>query len=76
MPLVRSDTFVTCYYYLCDAGYSNAEEFLAPYRGQRYHLQEWQGAGNAPTTAKEYFNMKYLSARNVIEQVFDVLKSR
>ncbi|KAA0035913.1 retrotransposon protein [Cucumis melo var. makuwa] len=23
------------YYYLCDAGYPNVEEFLAPYRGQR-----------------------------------------
>ncbi|KAA0052066.1 retrotransposon protein [Cucumis melo var. makuwa] len=28
------------YYYLCDAGYPNAEGFLAPYKGQRYHLQE------------------------------------
>ncbi|XP_050939303.1 uncharacterized protein LOC103495048 [Cucumis melo] len=28
------------YYYLVDAGYPNAEGFLAPYRGQRYHLQE------------------------------------
>ncbi|KAL0559281.1 hypothetical protein IC582_003882 [Cucumis melo] len=28
------------YYYLCDAGYPNAEGFLAPYRGQRYHLTE------------------------------------
>ncbi|CAN1129937.1 hypothetical protein LINPERPRIM_LOCUS12947 [Linum perenne] len=27
-------------YYLCDAGYMNANVFLVPYRGQRYHLQE------------------------------------
>ncbi|CAN1802279.1 hypothetical protein LINPERHAP1_LOCUS23308 [Linum perenne] len=27
-------------YYLCDAGYMNANGFLVPYRGQRYHLQE------------------------------------
>ncbi|KAA0035412.1 putative nuclease HARBI1 [Cucumis melo var. makuwa] len=26
------------YYYLVDVGYPNAEGFLAPYRGQRYHL--------------------------------------
>ncbi|GAV85624.1 LOW QUALITY PROTEIN: DDE_4 domain-containing protein, partial [Cephalotus follicularis] len=26
------------YYYLCDAGYTNGEGFLAPYRRQRYHL--------------------------------------
>ncbi|KAL0548430.1 hypothetical protein IC582_012881 [Cucumis melo] len=64
------------YYYLCDAGYPNAEGFLAPYRGQRYHLQEWRGAANAPTNAKEYFNMKHSSARNVIECAFGVLKGR
>ncbi|KAA0031842.1 retrotransposon protein [Cucumis melo var. makuwa] len=62
-------TFRTRYYYLCDAGYPNAEGFLAPYRGQRYHLQEWRGDANAPTNAKEYFNMKHSSARNVIEHV-------
>ncbi|KAA0049910.1 retrotransposon protein [Cucumis melo var. makuwa] len=56
--------------------YPNAEGFLTPYRGQRYHLQEWRGAANAPTNAKEYFNMKHSSARNVIEHAFDVLKGR
>ncbi|KAA0051849.1 retrotransposon protein [Cucumis melo var. makuwa] len=64
------------YYYLCDAGYPNAEGFLAPYIGQRYHLQEWRVATNAPTNAKEYFNMKHSSARNVIERAFGVLKGR
>ncbi|XP_050942571.1 uncharacterized protein LOC103484217 [Cucumis melo] len=42
--------------------------------GQRYRLQEWRGAGNAPTTAKEYFNMKHSSARNLIERAFGLLK--
>ncbi|TYK04752.1 retrotransposon protein [Cucumis melo var. makuwa] len=51
-------------------GYPNAERFLTPYRGQRYHLQEWRGAANAPTNAKEYFNMKHSSTRNVIERAF------
>ncbi|TYK07140.1 retrotransposon protein [Cucumis melo var. makuwa] len=50
------------------------EGFLAPYRGQRYNLQEWRGAGNAPTNAKEYFNMKHSSTRNVIECAFGVPK--
>lgn len=27
-------------YYLCDAGYTNGEGFLTPYRGQRYHLND------------------------------------
>ncbi|TYK08785.1 putative nuclease HARBI1 [Cucumis melo var. makuwa] len=55
-------SYVVEFYYLCDMGYSNTEGFLTPYRGQRYHLQECRGAGNAPTTAKEYFNMKHSSA--------------
>ncbi|KAL4018094.1 hypothetical protein IC575_021684 [Cucumis melo] len=65
--------FVTEYYYLCDAGYPNAEGFLAPYRGQRYHFQEWHGVGNALTNAKEYFNIKHTLARNVIKRAFSVL---
>ncbi|KAL4026603.1 hypothetical protein IC575_015039 [Cucumis melo] len=64
------------YYYLVDAGYPNAEGFLAPYRGQHYHLQEWRGPENAPSTSKEFFNMKHSSARNVIERAFGVLKGR
>ncbi|TYK30733.1 retrotransposon protein [Cucumis melo var. makuwa] len=56
--------------YKCQRG------FLVPYRGQRYHLQEWCGAGNAPTNAKEYFNITHSSTRNVIERAFDVLKGR
>ncbi|KAL0549845.1 hypothetical protein IC582_014334 [Cucumis melo] len=64
------------YYYLCNAGYPNAEGFLTPYRGQRYHLQEWCGDGNVPTTGKEYFNMKHSSTQNVIERAFNILKGR
>ncbi|KAA0055945.1 putative nuclease HARBI1 [Cucumis melo var. makuwa] len=63
------------YYYLYDAGYPNVKGFLIPYRGQRYHLQEWRDTRNVSTTAKEYFNMKHLSARNIIECTFDFLKS-
>lgn len=28
------------YYWLGDAGYSNSDDVLTPYRGVRYHLQE------------------------------------
>ncbi|KAA0041596.1 retrotransposon protein [Cucumis melo var. makuwa] len=40
-------------------------------KGQRYHLQEWCGAENAPSTSKEFFNMKHSPARNVIERAFE-----
>ena len=62
-------------YYLVDAGYSNGKGFLAPYRGQRYHLNEWRD-GYQPTTPHEFFNMKHSSARNVIERSFGLLKMR
>ncbi|KAL3532968.1 hypothetical protein ACH5RR_006489 [Cinchona calisaya] len=53
-------------YYLVDAGYYNSQGFLAPYRGQRYHLNQIQG--RRPESAEEYFNMKHAKARNVIER--------
>ncbi|XP_050939301.1 uncharacterized protein LOC103495050 [Cucumis melo] len=64
------------YYHLVDVKYPNVEGFLASYRGQRYHLQQWSGAKNAPLTSKEFFNMKHSSAHNVIERVFNILKGR
>lgn len=60
---------------MVDAGYTNGEGFLAPYRGQRYHLNDWKD-GCQPTTREEYFNMKHSSARNVIERAFAILKKR
>ncbi|KAI3695280.1 hypothetical protein L1987_78275 [Smallanthus sonchifolius] len=62
-------------YYLVDAGYTNGEGFLAPFRGQRYHLNTWLN-GRRPETPEEYFNMKHSAARNVIERCFGVLKKR
>ncbi|MFQ6663788.1 hypothetical protein Gotur_031166 [Gossypium turneri] len=58
-----------------DAGYTNCEGFLAPFRGQRYHLNEWR-QGYQPSTPEEFFNMKHASARNVIERCFGLLKHR
>ncbi|CAL5417530.1 unnamed protein product [Camellia sinensis] len=65
----------TGHYYLVDAGYTNGEGFLAPYRGQHYHLSTWR-EGGAPTTPQEFFNMRHSSARNVIERCFRLLKMR
>ncbi|CAI9269445.1 unnamed protein product [Lactuca saligna] len=58
---------------ILDAGYTNGEGFLALYRVQRYHLNEWR-AGHQPTTPKELFNMRHSSARNVIERCFGLME--
>ncbi|CAL1397152.1 unnamed protein product [Linum trigynum] len=62
------------YYYLCDAGYSNCEGFLSPFRGQRYHLKEW--GGRRPRSPEEIFNMRHSTARNGVERAFGILKMR
>lgn len=45
-------------YYLCDAGYTNGEGFLTPYRGQRYHLNDWS---RPPRNAKELYKKRHSS---------------
>ncbi|KAK4407711.1 hypothetical protein Sango_0352100 [Sesamum angolense] len=55
-------------YYLVDDGYTNGDGFLAPFQGQRYHLNDWSER-HQPTTAEEFFNMRHASARNIIERM-------
>ncbi|XP_068644390.1 uncharacterized protein [Aristolochia californica] len=61
-------------YYLVDASYANLPGFLAPYRGTRYHLQEF--GDNIPRNEKELFNQRHSSLRNIIERTFGALKAR
>ncbi|KAL0378984.1 UNVERIFIED_CONTAM: hypothetical protein Sradi_3203900 [Sesamum radiatum] len=61
-------------YYLVDAGFTNYQRFLAPYRGTRYHLPEWRGQGRRYRTPQDMFNHAHSRLRNVIEQAFGILK--
>ncbi|XP_022631726.1 putative nuclease HARBI1 [Vigna radiata var. radiata] len=61
-------------YYLGDAGFMLKSTVLTPYRGVRYHLKEYTRRG--PQNARELFNHRHSSARNVIERTFGVLKKR
>ncbi|XP_020396826.1 protein ALP1-like [Zea mays] len=62
-------------YYLVDSGYPNRKGYLAPYKGQKYHITEWQNA-RQPIGSKEVFNYAHSSLRNVIERSFGVLKMK
>jgi hypothetical protein len=57
-------------YWLGDAGYSYTEFILAPYRGTRYYLKEFEAIGLRPRNAKELFNLRYIALRNIIERIF------
>ncbi|XP_073061890.1 uncharacterized protein [Primulina eburnea] len=59
-----------------DCGYANRRQFLALFRGVRYHLQEFTDQGRHPEDAKELFNIRHASLRNVIERIFGIFKSR
>jgi hypothetical protein len=49
---------------------------LTPYRGVRYHLNEWARGSRRPLNAKELFNLRHSQLRNIIERVFGILKKR
>ncbi|KAL8521633.1 hypothetical protein ACS0TY_011961 [Phlomoides rotata] len=44
-----------------------SELFLTPYKGVRYHLNEW--SNRRPQTSREYFNMKHTRCQNVIKRI-------
>ena len=62
-------------YYLVDAGYPNRDGYLAPYKGERYHVPDFQ-RGSPPNTPKEKFNKIHSSKRNCIERTFGVWKMK
>lgn len=63
-------------YYVVDSGYTALPGFLTPFKDERYHLNDYKGNGRQPRTAKELFNHKHSSLRNVIERSFGALKNR
>ncbi|XP_068342488.1 uncharacterized protein [Pyrus communis] len=63
-------------YYLVDTGYANMKGFIAPFQGVRYHANEYRGANQLPRNARELFNHRHSSLRNVIQRSFYLLKTR
>jgi hypothetical protein len=62
-------------YYMVDAGYQNRLGYLAPYKGQRYHVPNWRRDA-APSGEQETFNYCHSSIRNVVERTFGVWKMK
>jgi hypothetical protein len=62
MSYVFNFIFFVCAgkYYLVDSGYPNRKGYLAPYKGQKYHISEWQNA-RQPIRSKEVFNFAHSS---------------
>lgn len=63
-------------YYLVDSGYANTPRFIAPYRGDRYHIGSFRGSNRRYNSAKDLFNHLHAQLRNVVERTFGVLKAR
>ncbi|WVZ69856.1 LOW QUALITY PROTEIN: hypothetical protein U9M48_018579 [Paspalum notatum var. saurae] len=60
-------------FYLADAGYAARPRIPPPYRGVRYHLQEFIGP-HEPKCPKELFNHRHSSLRTTVERAFGTLK--
>jgi hypothetical protein len=61
-------------YYLPDVRYGAKSEFLLPFCGVRYHLNEW---GNNPVqNKKELYNHRHSILHQTVERAFGSLKRR
>ncbi|KAL2471254.1 Uncharacterized protein Adt_39390 [Abeliophyllum distichum] len=74
--MVKPGSTVPSKYFLVDCGFANRRQFLAPFQGVRYHLQDFGGQGRNPENANEVFNLRHVSLRNVIVRIFGIFKSR
>nr|CAD1829361.1 unnamed protein product [Ananas comosus var. bracteatus] len=65
-------------FYLVDSGYANTDRFLAPFRGERYHLSQFDGNTRARTHRgpRDLYNHRHAQLRNVVEKAFGILKKR
>ena len=49
---------------------------MAPYKNERYHLEQFRGAEPPPEHMMKFFNVTHSSLRAVVECCFGILKSR
>ncbi|XP_061344936.1 uncharacterized protein LOC133290830 [Gastrolobium bilobum] len=63
-------------FYVVDSRYPTRDDYFTPFKGERYHLNDYRGRRNQPRSTKELFNHRHSSLRNVIERSFGALKNR
>ena len=63
-------------YLLADAGFRLEKDVLTPYRGVRYHINDWINSNCPPQNAKELFNYRHASLRSCVERAFGRMKKR
>lgn len=73
LELVSLSIFFVGKYYRVDSGYPQQPGYMAPYRGQQYHIPDFQ-RGERPRGIKEVFNHAHSSLKCTIERTFRVLK--
>ena len=62
-------------YYLVDSGYLMRTGFLAPYKGERYHIGEFRPS-EVLHCLEERFNYLHSSLHSIIERTFGVWKNK
>nr|CAD1818510.1 unnamed protein product [Ananas comosus var. bracteatus] len=64
--------------FMVPEGYANTDRFLAPFRGERYHLSQFDGNTRARTHRgpRDLYNHRHTQLRNVVEKAFGILKKR
>jgi hypothetical protein len=61
-------------FYLVDVRYGAKTGFMPPFRGVRYHLNEW--GSNPVQNVEELFNLRHSLLRVTVERAFGSLKRR
>ena len=61
---------------LADAGFRLQFDVLTPYRGVRYHLEEFASGRAGPQNARELFNLRHSQLRVSVECTIGILKER
>ena len=72
----RGFSLPTGKFILADAGFRLQFDVLTPYRGVRYHLEEFGVGRSGPQNARELFNLRHSQLRVIVECCIGILKER